>query len=143
MNYLKIPVDPPYQKPPETPLNEFGLHKRDYYLTCDVCKVLNIKPDTFRQRIYRGYYPEYQKVGVKRVYTLEQIKDMIRSYKNAVLSGANTNGDSDSVASIAGGISGAYLGIDAIPGKWIKNIEKATYLEELAVRLAAEKGPAG
>ena len=47
-------------------------------MTCDVCKVLNIKPDTFRQRIYRGYYPEFGKIGVKRIFTLEQIMELLR-----------------------------------------------------------------
>lgn len=60
-------------------------------------------------------------------------------YTGTVLRGANTNGDSDSVACIAGGISGAYLGIGAIPDKWINNIEKPTYLEDLALRLAGAK----
>jgi len=60
-------------------------------------------------------------------------------YTKTVLRGANTNGDSDSVACIAGGISGAYLGIAAIPDKWVKNIEKTKYLEELAIRLATVK----
>ncbi|MFC1856875.1 ADP-ribosylglycohydrolase family protein [Thermodesulfobacteriota bacterium] len=64
-------------------------------------------------------------------------------YTKTVLRGANTNGDSDSVACIAGGISGAYLGIAAIPNKWVKNIEKTKYLEELAIRLATAKGTAG
>ena len=64
-------------------------------------------------------------------------------YAKTVLRGANTNGDSDSVACIAGGISGAYLGVASIPDKWIKNIEKAKYLEELAMRLATAKGMAG
>jgi len=35
-------------------------------------------------------------------------------YKKSALRGANTNGDSDSVACIAGGISGAYFGVAAI-----------------------------
>ena len=60
-------------------------------------------------------------------------------YKKTVLRGANTNGDSDSVASIAGGISGAYLGINAVPEKWIRNIEKTQYLTTLASRLAEKK----
>ena len=61
------------------------------------------------------------------------------NYKKVVLKGANTNGDSDSIACIAGSISGAYLGIETIPAKWIKKIEKTDYLEELAVRLANKK----
>jgi ADP-ribosylglycohydrolase len=39
------------------------------------------------------------------------------------------------MACIAGGISGAYLGIGAIPDDWIKRIEKSDYLDDLAVRL--------
>jgi len=60
-------------------------------------------------------------------------------YVKTVLRGANTNGDSDSVACIAGGISGAYLGVAAIPDRWINNIEKSSYLEELALQLASAK----
>jgi len=60
-------------------------------------------------------------------------------YKMAVLRGANTNGDSDSVACIAGGISGAYLGIATIPDKWVRSIEKTKYLKGLALRLATAK----
>jgi len=37
------------------------------------------------------------------------------SYERSVLCAANTNGDSDSIACMAGAISGAYLGINAIP----------------------------
>ena len=64
-------------KLPEPPLNEFGLLEKPYYMTADVCKVLGIRSDTFRQRIYKGYYPEYQKIGVKRIFTLDQIKEFI------------------------------------------------------------------
>ncbi|MDD5205497.1 MAG: ADP-ribosylglycohydrolase family protein [Desulfobacterales bacterium] len=60
-------------------------------------------------------------------------------YKRAVLRGANSNGDSDSIASIAGSISGAYLGIGAIPPEWIMRIEKTDYLRSLAERLAKKK----
>ncbi|MFH2075471.1 MAG: ADP-ribosylglycohydrolase family protein [Pseudomonadota bacterium] len=62
-------------------------------------------------------------------------------YTKVVIRGANTNGDSDSIACIAGGISGAYLGIDAIPEKWMAGIEKAAYLNDLATRLADKKAP--
>jgi len=60
-------------------------------------------------------------------------------YKKTVLRGANTEGDSDSIACIAGGINGAYLGIGAIPDDWIKRIEKSGYLDDLATRLANKK----
>ncbi|SHJ99838.1 ADP-ribosylglycohydrolase [Desulfatibacillum alkenivorans DSM 16219] len=60
-------------------------------------------------------------------------------YKKTVLRAANTNGDSDSIACVAGGISGAYLGLEAIPRDWISRIEKSEYLEDLADRLAKVK----
>ena len=60
-------------------------------------------------------------------------------YAKTVIIGANTNGDSDSVACIAGGISGARLGIDAIPVAWCRRIEKSDYLHNLAVQLAVKK----
>ncbi len=44
-----------------------------------------------------------------------------------------------SISCIGGSISGAYLGIDAIPEDWVKRIEKSTYLDELAMRLAEKK----
>lgn len=61
-------------------------------------------------------------------------------YARVVVRAANTNGDSDSIACIAGGISGAYLGIDAIPEHWVKRIEKSDDLGALAQRLADKKG---
>ena len=60
-------------------------------------------------------------------------------YVKTVIRGANTSGDSDSIASIAGGISGARLGISAIPEDWRKNIENAEYLDDLSVRLCEKK----
>ena len=61
------------------------------------------------------------------------------SYEKIVIRGANTNGDSDSIACIGGSISGAYLGIEAIPDDWISRIEKSQYLADLAERLAGKK----
>jgi ADP-ribosylglycohydrolase len=65
------------------------------------------------------------------------------SYEKVIIRGANTNGDSDSIACIAGSISGAYLGINAIPPKWVKKIEKTEYLDNLAERLADKKASLG
>jgi len=61
-------------------------------------------------------------------------------YKKTVLRGANTNGDSDSIACIAGGISGAWLGSGAIPDAWMARVEKAEALVELAERLVRKVG---
>ncbi len=61
------------------------------------------------------------------------------NYADTIIRAANTNGDSDSIACIAGGISGAYLGVEAIPSDWVRRIEKTEYLDGLAARLAEKK----
>lgn len=60
-----------------------------------------------------------------------------RDYAAVVRTGANSNGDSDSIACIAGAISGAYLGQAAIPQDWRDRIEKADELNALAEGLFA------
>lgn len=57
-------------------------------------------------------------------------------YLACIRRGANTNGDSDSVASIAGGFVGARLGLGAIPEDWRKRCENTDYLNDLAERMA-------
>ena len=58
-----------------------------------------------------------------------------QDYGKTVLTGANSNGDSDSIACIAGAISGAYNGIQAIPDTWINRVEKSKLLQATAGRL--------
>jgi ADP-ribosylglycohydrolase len=60
-------------------------------------------------------------------------------YVAAVRLGANISGDSDSVASIAGGILGARLGTAAIPADWVEALENRDYVADLADRLAAKQ----
>ncbi len=60
-------------------------------------------------------------------------------YVAAVRLAANISGDSDSVASIAGGILGARLGMACIPADWAARLENRAYITDLARRLAAKK----
>lgn len=52
-----------------------------------------------------------------------------------VLCGVNTDGDSDSIATIAGSVLGARLGAQAIPEKWRRDVEDADALVALADRI--------
>ena len=61
------------------------------------------------------------------------------SYEKIVIRGANSNGDSDSIATIGGSIADACHGIRGIPQNWISKIEKSTYLDGLSARLAEKK----
>jgi ADP-ribosylglycohydrolase len=60
-------------------------------------------------------------------------------YRAVVLRAANSDGDSDSIACIAGGLAGVRLGIGAIPAEWSQRIERREYLLDLANRLAERK----
>lgn len=53
-------------------------------------------------------------------------------FRDAVLRGANSSGDSDSIACIAGSIAGALVGWDGIDGSWTSRVEKSSLLDELA-----------
>ena len=44
-------------------------------------------------------------------------------------------GDTDTISSMAGAITGAHLGVDAIPDAWVGRLERAERLVDLADRL--------
>lgn len=53
-------------------------------------------------------------------------------FEKAVVTAVNHNGDSDSTGAVTGNILGAYLGIDAIPDKFKKDLEIYDKIIELA-----------
>lgn len=53
------------------------------------------------------------------------------NYKKAVQTGVNITGDSDSVGSVAGGILGARLGIEAVPVSWVESLKEKEIIEEM------------
>jgi len=53
------------------------------------------------------------------------------SYEECVLKAVNLGEDTDTVASIAGGLAGMYYGYDAIPEKWIAQIPRREWIEGL------------
>lgn len=53
-------------------------------------------------------------------------------FRDSVLRGANSSGDSDSIACIAGSITGALVGASALPAAWVNDVEKSALLSELA-----------
>ncbi len=65
-------------------------------------------------------------------------------FREAVLRGANSSGDSDSIATIAGSVAGALGGVEAIPAAWRQGLEKSAVLDALARSLcegAAARAP--
>jgi ADP-ribosylglycohydrolase len=53
----------------------------------------------------------------------------------AILEGANTPGDSDSIASIAGALVGARVGASGLPAEWVRDVERSDDLLALALRI--------
>ena len=58
-----------------------------------------------------------------------------RSYEAAVIYAVSLGGDTDTIAAMTGAISGAYLGVEAIPAGWRQRLENRDYIVELAERL--------
>ena len=44
----------------------------------------------------------------------------------------NHSGDSDSTGAIAGNLAGAIYRVEAIPGRWLENLECRTLIEAIA-----------
>ncbi len=59
----------------------------------------------------------------------------------AILEGANTPGDSDSIATLAGALLGARNGLASLPADWIRDVERSTELLALAGRLHSTLEP--
>ena len=54
-------------------------------------------------------------------------------YEKTVVEAANlAPGDTDSIACIAGALSGTYNGVEAIPKKWRQEIEDSLLLQKLS-----------
>jgi ADP-ribosylglycohydrolase len=63
------------------------------------------------------------------VYLLARHPDDPRA---AILAGANTPGDSDSIATLAGALVGARTGIAKLPPDWVRDVERSHVLVQLA-----------
>jgi len=58
-----------------------------------------------------------------------------RDFVSTVIYAVSLGGDTDTIASMAGAIAGAYLGIDALPSRWLRQLENRDYISNLADRL--------
>jgi poly(ADP-ribose) glycohydrolase ARH3 len=61
------------------------------------------------------------------------------SFEKCISCAIMNGGDRDTLGAMAGAVSGAYLGIDAIPQSWKDKLENRTYLESLATDMARAK----
>jgi len=62
-----------------------------------------------------------------------------RSYENCLYCSILNGGDRDTLGAMAGAISGAYLGVEALPQTWLEKLENRTVIQELALKLVEIK----
>ena len=78
-SFLEVTLPEPYLKIPDPDLNELGLPHKEFYTTGDLCRLLDLHPDTFRYRLRSGIYPEAKtRSGDKRRFTLEDAAEIVR-----------------------------------------------------------------
>jgi poly(ADP-ribose) glycohydrolase ARH3 len=58
-----------------------------------------------------------------------------QDFASVAIYAVSLGGDTDTIASMAGAISGAYLGIDALPSEWQRHVENRDYILNLTHRL--------
>ena len=85
--------------------------------------------------------PEYRDPGLgarrpSRLHSIEELPLALGmlvladgDYTNAVLGGVNYGRDSDSIATMAGALSGALYGVDAVPAEWRETVGSASRLD--------------
>jgi ADP-ribosylglycohydrolase len=70
------------------------------------------------------------------------LREVDAGHEDVVLTAATSPGDSDSIASIAGALAGAFHGFAAIRSDWVEALEKSDELQALAFRLLRSSTPA-
>lgn len=58
-----------------------------------------------------------------------------RSFENCLFCSILNGGDRDTLGAMAGAISGAYLGVEALPQTWLQKLENRAFIQGLALKL--------
>ena len=58
------------------------------------------------------------------------------SYSECVLKAVNLGDDTDTVGAVSGALAGALYGLEAIPDKWISDLKRKDYIEDMCERAA-------
>ncbi|MBW1799014.1 MAG: ADP-ribosylglycohydrolase family protein [Deltaproteobacteria bacterium] len=97
-----------------------------------------------KQSIAQGIFPKAAADLIGRTVTVHEsmpfaVYSFLRhaqSFEDCILCAIMNGGDRDTLGAMAGAISGAYLGIEAIPQSCRQKLENLTYIEQLASSLA-------
>ncbi len=100
----------------------------------------NFKDEWFHYEIFldKDFAAIPEKNIPSRVYVVDNLKAALwcllntDNYKDLVLKAVNLGGDTDTIGAIAGGLAGAYYGIEQIPQNWLDVLKKKDYLIKTA-----------
>jgi len=90
----------------------------------------NLSDEEALQKIGQGWYAD--ETFALAYFCILRYPD---DYKKAIQTAVNITGDSDSVGSVAGGIIGARLGIEAVPSSWVEALKEKEKLEIMVAPL--------
>jgi ADP-ribosylglycohydrolase len=62
------------------------------------------------------------------------------NYKDAVLKAVNLGNDTDTTATVTGGLAGLLYGYGNIPSQWVKTLARSSDINNLAMRLQNKLG---
>lgn len=96
----------------------------------------NVSPDVAARRLGRTVA-----VHESMPYAVYSFLREPQSFEECIFCAIFHGGDRDTLGAMAGAVSGAYLGVDAIPQAWREKLENRGYIEKLASALAKEVIP--
>lgn len=112
-----------------------GLKKaRDYYQSNPSFQSESV----YFARIFNTYFNMLPQKEIKSTgYVVDTLEASLWSFLNGhnytetVMKAVNLGGDTDTIASICGGLSGLYYGLTSIPEEWLESLQKKDWLKEV------------
>lgn len=108
--------------------------RHDYRTAGMICRALRAAEDgTDADKVYDRYrgWAAHEAIAAAVFATARHLNDS----RAGMLEAANTPGDSDSLATLAGALLGTRNGLSSLPGDWVRDVERGAEFEALADRL--------
>ncbi len=116
-------------------LGELLRRAKDEEYRWQLAAACKLTPDDSLHALGNGIEAHRSVIAAIVCFTMEP-----ESYAGAVARAINQGGDTDTLAAMAGAVSGAFLGVSAIPSHLLTMLENGpkgrAYIEQLAVRLS-------
>ena len=113
-----------------------GIFGVDRFRLHEITRELVAAHGSFRFNNYQGHASAYV---VDTLQTVFHFLFSTASFEECLIGVVNQGGDADTTGAIAGMIGGAFYGLDAIPVRWLKKLNKEVRaeVEDQAVKLVA------